>query len=246
MPNYLLQLSFDGTNYHGWQLQDSDRTVQGELEHAIAQVFPSAGRVAGCSRTDAGVHAKTFICNFHTDKEMDLLKLRAALNFYLPEDIVVQSCRTVPDDFHARFSCVGKEYIYQIWNGRVRNPFLNKQALHINYPLDETSMDQAAKYFVGEHDFSAFCASGSSAHTTIRTVTDAAVRREGDLVTFRVSANGFLYNMVRIMTGTLIYVANGKISIEDLPDIIDGGLRKQAGYTVPAHGLYLNRIFYEE
>lgn len=246
MPNYLLQLCFDGTAYHGWQLQESDRTIQGELERAIAQIFPDAGRVSGCSRTDAGVHAKKFICNFHAGKAMDLAKIRAALNFYLPDDIAVLDCQTVPDDFHARFSCIGKEYVYQIWNGRVRNPFLNAQALHINYPLDEQLMDRAARLYIGEHDFRAFCASGSSAHTTVRTVTDAAVTRAGDCVTFRVSANGFLYNMVRIMTGTLIYIANGKIAIEDLPGIINGGVRKQAGYTVPAHGLYLNRIFYEE
>lgn len=246
MPNYLLQLSFDGTQYHGWQLQESDRTVQGEIELAIGRIFGNSSRVSGCSRTDAGVHAENFICNFHAEKEMDPFKMRAALNFYLPDDIVVKDCRIVPEDFHARFSCIGKEYIYRIWNGRVRNPFLNAQALHINYPLDEALMDRAAKFYVGEHDFSAFCASGSSAHTTVRTVTDASVTREGDMVLFHVSANGFLYNMVRIMAGTLIYISNGKISIGDLPAIVDGGARKAAGYTVPAHGLYLNRVFYEE
>lgn len=244
MPNYLLRLSFDGTRYHGWQLQESDRTVQGEMELAIGKIFGSASRVSGCSRTDAGVHAENFICNFHAEKQMDPFKMRAALNFYLPDDIVVKECRTVPDDFHARFSCIGKEYIYRIWNGRVRNPFLNARALHINYPLDDALMNRAAKFYIGEHDFSAFCASGSSALSTVRTVTDASVEREGDMVLFRVSANGFLYNMVRIMIGTLIYVSNGKVAIEDLPKIVEGGNRKSAGYTVPPHGLYLNQIYY--
>lgn len=246
MPNYLLRLSFDGTNYHGWQLQEHDRTVQGEIERAAAPLFGEAVRASGCSRTDAGVHANEFICNFHAKKQMDLSKMRAAMNFYLPDDIAVLECRTAPEDFHARFSCAGKEYVYQIWNGRIRNPFLNARALHINYPLDDALMDRAAKCLIGRHDFSAFCASGSSAHTTVRTITDARVVREGDLVYFYVSADGFLYNMVRIMAGTLIYISNGKIAFSRLPDIVEGGSREDAGYTVPARGLYLNRVFYKE
>lgn len=246
MPNYCLCLSFDGTCYHGWQLQETDRTVQGEMEQAAGRIFSRPIRVSGCSRTDAGVHANRFICNFHAPKQMDPFKLQAAMNFYLPDDISVLECQAVPEEFHARFSCLGKEYLYQIWNGRFRNPFLNAQALHLNYPLDERLMHEAAQCFTGTHDFSAFCASGSSASTTVRTVTDASVVREGDRVLFRVSADGFLYNMVRIMAGTLIYVANGKISPDALPALVNGGDRKNAGYTVPAQGLYLNRVFYKE
>ena len=246
MSNYLLRLSFDGTRYHGWQLQERDRTVQGEIEQAAERIFGRPVRVSGCSRTDAGVHARNFICNFLVPKQMEPFKLRAAMNFYLPEDIAVLECRTVPDDFHARFSCTGKEYLYQIWNGRVRNPFLNAQALHINYPLDEKKMDAAARYFIGRHDFSAFCATGSTVTSTVRTVSAASVVRDGDLVLFRVSADGFLYNMVRIMTGTLIYISNGKIPMESMPSLVSGGARKNSGYTVPAQGLYLNQVFYKE
>ncbi len=245
MPNYLLRLCFDGTNYHGWQLQERDRTIQGEVESAASHLFDGRIRTSGCSRTDAGVHANEFVCNFHAEKQMDLMKMRAALNFYLPEDIAVLECRTAPDDFHARFSCAGKEYVYQIWNGRVRNPFLTTHALHINYPLDADLMNRASAFLIGRHDFSAFCASGSSAQTTVRTVTDARVVREGEMVRFYVSADGFLYNMVRIMAGTLIYVSSGKVAAEKLPQIVDGGRRQDAGYTAPAHGLYLNRVFYE-
>ena len=166
------------------------------------------------------------------------------MNTYLPFDIVVLSCEVVDDDFHARFSCKGKEYEYVVWNTPVRDPFLHKRAYHYKYPLDADFLDKQAKDLLGTHDFTCFMAAGSDAKTTVRTISRADVRREGDKVIFTFGADGFLYNMVRIMTGTLLYIASGKIKPGSIPAIIESKDRLQAGITVPGDGLYLNRIYY--
>ncbi len=244
MRNLLLTLSFDGGNYHGWQVQANAASVQQTLQDAFEQICGSRDNVIGCSRTDAGVHANMYCCNIRTASGIDCDKLVLALNAVLPDDIAVISCAEVPYEFHARYDCQSKEYIYRIWNSPVRNPFLRGRALHYKYELDAEMLSGQAKQFIGTHDFSAFCAAGSSVEDTVRTVTFAGVHREGDEVIFTVCANGYLYNMVRIMVGTLIYIAEGKIERDTIGDIIASLNRERAGVTAPPHGLYLNEVKY--
>lgn len=244
MRNLRLWLKYNGTAYHGWQIQDNADTVQGQLERAIEQIFCEKISVNGCSRTDAGVHANEFCCNFRTEKELGSDTVVRALNAKLPLDIVVLKCQEVFPDFHARFDAKAKEYIYKIWNSEVRNPFLLDTVYQYKYKLDEEKLDKAAKAFIGTYDYKAFCASGSTVQDTVRTIFDASVTREGDMVVFRVMGNGFLYNMVRIMVGTLIYINEGKINENDIRDIILSGDRTKAGKTVSPEGLYLNKVFY--
>ena len=244
MRNLLLTISFDGTAYHGWQVQENAVTVQQILQDAYEQICSSRDNVVGCSRTDAGVHANMYCYNIRTEKAIPCEKLVTALNAVLPRDVAVLDCREVDFDFHARYDCKSKEYIYKIWNSPNKNPFLYNYTLHYKYPLDEEFLSQQAKDFIGTYDFSSFCAAGSSVDDTVRTVVNAKVEREGDMVIFRVEADGFLYNMVRIMTGTLLDIAKGKIPAGSIPQIIESGNRFAAGYTAPARGLYLNNINY--
>lgn len=244
MRNLLLTISFDGTAYHGWQVQENAVTVQQTLQDAMERICSKRDNVVGCSRTDAGVHANMYCCNIRTESAIDCNKLVGALNAVLPRDIAALECKEVDFDFHARYDCKSKEYIYKIWNSPNKNPFLYNYSLHYKYPLDEKFLSEQAKAFIGTHHFDAFCAAGSSVEDTERTVMNAAVEREGDMVIFRVEADGFLYNMVRIMTGTLIDISRKKIPADSIEQIILSKNRSAAGYTAPAHGLYLNKIHY--
>ena len=244
MRNLLLTISFDGSAYHGWQVQENAVTVQQTLQDAWETVCRSRDNVIGCSRTDAGVHANMYCCNFRTQSEIPCEKIISALNANLPDDISVSACCEVPYEFHARYDCKSKEYIYKIWNRPEKNPFLYKYSLHYKYPLDEKFLDSQAKQFIGKYDYSAFCAAGSSVEDTVRTVTEAGVSREGDTVIFRVRADGFLYNMVRIMTGTLIDISAGKIEPDTIRNIILSADRSRAGATAKPEGLFLNKIIY--
>ena len=237
-------MRYDGAAYHGWQRQENAVTVQQKVEEAVASLFQQKTAVTGCSRTDAGVHANCFRCNFLTEKFIAHDKVISGLNFYLPEDIAVFDSGEVPERFNARFDCKGKEYIYQIYCSSVRNPFYNHRALFCHHPIDAEMLDREARYYIGTHDFSAFRAIGSSVTTTVRTVRDARVERAGDLVIFHVQADGFLYNMVRIMAGTLLYIAEGKIEQGAIPSILASKDRTLAGKTLPPEGLYLNQVFY--
>lgn len=243
--NLLLKIAYDGSRYHGWQVQENALTVQEVFQKALCEVIGQQESIKGCSRTDTGVHAREFCISFHTESKILPERLMAALNRYLPDDIAALSCQEVPADFHARYSCKGKEYVYEIWNHPVRNPFLQDRALHYWYPIDEALLDRAAKYYLGSHDFSSFCTLDKREQGDFtRTVTESKVERQGDLVLFTVAADGFLYNMVRIMAGTLLRVQQGKFSPEDIPNILDAKDRKAAGPTAPACGLYLNKVFY--
>lgn len=244
--NYLLTLMFDGANYHGWQRQDNAVTVQQKVEEAVFSLLGAAVSVTGCSRTDAGVHAHSFFANFKCDKAMALPTVVSGLNYYLPEDICVTSCRTVPDDFNARFSCISKEYHYIIYDSRIRNPFYKNRAAHCKHPLDAALMNEQAKDFIGTFDFTSFCAAGASVRSNVRTVLDAGVYRAQDQVVFYVEANGFLYNMVRIMAGTLLYIAENKIQAGSIPQVIEAKNRLMAGKTMPPEGLYLYKVHYKE
>lgn len=249
----LLTLSYIGTDFCGYQVQKNARTVQGELNAAARALFGYECDITGCSRTDAGVHANTF-CAAVTKKGESLLnthissdRIPAAMNAHLPSDISVVSAEWVNDEFHPRYDVKYKEYIYKIYNRPTRNPFFEGRAWHIPYVIDENAiekMNRAAQFYIGSHDFSAFMASGSSVESTVRDVKYAEVTKNGDEILFKVAADGFLYNMVRIMTGTLVAVAQGKISPDDIPSIIDSKDRQRAGMTAAAEGLYLNRVVY--
>ncbi len=244
--NFLIKLSYDGARYHGWQIQENALTVQQVFQEALYKITGLREDIKACSRTDTGVHAREFCVSLKTESPIAPERLLAALNHYLPEDVAVKSCQRVPLEFHARYSCQGKEYVYQIWNNPVRDPFLAGRALHYWYPIDQAVLDRAAKGYVGRHDFSSFCTLDRREKGDLtRTVTTAKVERNGDLVTFTVAADGFLYNMVRIMVGTLLRVQQGKFTPEDIPGIIEAKDRKAAGPTASACGLYLNRVFYD-
>lgn len=244
MRNLKLKLMYNGSAYHGWQVQANADTVQGRVEKAIESVFGSHLTLYGCSRTDAGVHANEYFCNFRTEKNIPCESVVKALNANLPEDIAVVDCLEAEDDFHARFNCKSKRYVYKIWNTQVKNPFLTHTAYHYKYRLDDKMLDEAAKSFIGTYDFSSFCSAGSSVEDTVRTVTDASVTRDGDIVTFSVEADGFLYNMVRIMVGTLININEGKINKNGIKDIIASENRLNAGVTAPPQGLFLDKVYY--
>ena len=243
--NLLLKLAYDGTRYHGWQIQENAVTVQQVFQEALCKVTGRQEDLKACSRTDTGVHAREFCVSLKTESPIPEERLVAALNHYLPQDVAVRSCQRVGEDFHARYSCKGKEYCYEIWNHPVREPFLAGRALHYWYPIDEALLDQAARHYLGSHDFSSFCTLDKRERGDLtRRVFTSRVERRGDLVVFTVGADGFLYNMVRIMVGTLLRVQQGKFSPEDIPAILDAKDRKAAGPTAPACGLYLNRVFY--
>jgi len=244
MRNLLLTIQFDGSAYHGWQVQQNAVTVQETLQDALQQICRNRDNIVGCSRTDAGVHANMYCCNMRTESPIECSKLVNALNALLPRDIAALSCEEVDFDFHARYDCKSKEYIYKIWNSPNKNPFLFGYSLHHKYRLDEEFLNSQAKDFIGTYDFSSFCAAGSSVEDTVRTVMNASVEREGDMIVFRVEADGFLYNMVRIMVGTLLDISKGKIPKDSIKQIISAQNRFAAGQTAPAHGLYLNRIHY--
>ena len=245
MRNLLLKICYDGKRYHGWQVQQNALAVQEVFQDALEQVLHDRPDIKGCSRTDSGVHALSYCVSMKTEHTIPCERLRGALNHFLPPDIAVLTCREVPMDFHARYSCTGKEYIYKIWNRDVRDPFLDGYALHYWYPLDVDQLQAAAEHFLGRHDFTSFCTLDSRDQGDLtRCVTRSQVERQGDLVTFTVAADGFLYNMVRIMTGTLLRVAQGKLAPEDIPKVIAAKNRKAAGPTAPACGLYLHRVFY--
>lgn len=246
MRNIKLTLMYDGTCFHGYQFQPGLVTVEGELRKALFRLLGEDAKPVSCSRTDAGVHANEFCCNFKTENTRENEKLLRGLNAVLPKGVAVTKCEDVREDFHSRYDCLGKEYIYKIWNSKVRNPFLEGYALHYPFLLDEKLLDSQAKQFIGTHDFKAFCASGSSVKTTERTVFDCFLKREGNLVVFGVHGNGFLYNMVRIMVGTLLSVNEGKIEKDSIQKIILSKDRELAGVTAKPDGLYLNKVFYRE
>ena len=245
LKNLLLTISYDGRNFHGWQIQQNALTVQEVLQNALEKIVGSDYDIKGCSRTDSGVHANMYCVSLKTSHPIEPVRLKSALNRWLPLSVAVLDCKQAEDDFHARYSCKSKEYIYKIWNTEVRNPFLDGYALHYRYKLDEEMLNKAAQAYVGKHDFTSFCTLDSREKgDMIRNVKAFSVTREGDLVTMKVEADGFLYNMVRIMVGTLLKIQQGKIPADGILDIINKKDRKYAGPTAQACGLYLNKVNY--
>ncbi|MCI8589468.1 MAG: tRNA pseudouridine(38-40) synthase TruA [Clostridiales bacterium] len=241
----LLQLAYDGSVFHGWQVQKNAVTVQETLQNAIEALSGQRLPVTGCSRTDAGVHARVFYCTVPA-KELShiaLQNLPSALNAHLPDHVVIVSSVLVNDKFHPRYSCKQKEYLYDIYTGSYRDPFCIGRSWQLCRELDVVRMNEAGSFLCGTHDFSSFCASGSSVIDKVRTIS--AIEISGGLhVVMRICADGFLYNMVRIIMGTLVQVGTGKISPETVSAILEGKDRALAGTTAPACGLYLNRVIY--
>ncbi len=244
--NYKLTLSYIGTNYHGWQRQLNAFTIQAILEYALGKLTGEKVHVIGCGRTDAGVHARNYVANVFLNTTITVEKLPLALNAFIPDDISVHKAEIVPDDFHASFSCIEKEYTFSILNSRTRDPFLSDRAAYIPAPLDFDKMSEAARYFVGEHDFSSMRTLGSNVKTTVRTIYRCDLSKDGDLIRIRVAANGFLYNMVRTIAGTLMFVGLGKIKPEEISDILLSCDRKRAGPVMKACGLCLTGVKYPE
>ena len=244
MRRLLLTIQYDGSAYHGWQVQTNAVTVQEVFQNAVEKVFGERLDVKGCSRTDSAVHANMYCLTLDTDMNISDENVVLALNTYLPKDIAVTECKEVSTDFHPRYSCKSKEYVYKIYNGKTRNPFLDKYALHYRYKLDEKILNREAQAFLGTHDFCGFCSVKSDVEDTTRTVKSISVKREGDMVYITVEADGFLYNMVRIMVGTLLFINEGKIKEDELADIIESKDRKRAGKTAQPQGLYLNKVNY--
>ncbi len=245
MRNLKITISYDGKDLHGWQIQKNAVTVQQRFQEAVFSVLQHTPDIKGCSRTDTGVHAKMYVISMKTDHKITCERLKAALNRYLPLNIVVKDVCEVDDDFHARYSTKGKRYVYKILNTEVRDPFCEGYALHYRYPIDEKMLNNAAQAYVGKHDFTSFCTLDKREKGDFtRTVESFSVYREGDFVYMTVQADGFLYNMVRIMVGTLLKIQQGKLSPDSIPEIIEKKDRKAAGQTAPACGLYLDEVIY--
>lgn len=244
MRNLLLTLRYDGTRFHGWQIQNNAESVQSLVEVAFHSVSGKSENIIGCSRTDAGVHANMFCCNVRTECSVPAEKIPNALNFYLPSDISVYDCREVDFDFHARYNAKGKEYIYLIDNEKYRNPFYENKALFYPYPLNVEEMNKNAKDFIGIHDFSAFCSADSEVQDKIREIYECKAEKDGNLIKITVRGNGFLYNMVRIIVGTLLDIQSGKIESGTIPQILESRDRGKAGVTAKPEGLYLNKVLY--
>jgi len=245
MKNIALRLMYNGTNYHGWQVQKSDVTIAGTFESVLSRLCEHPVKIHGCGRTDAGVHAEIYCANFKTSSAIPVERFPLAINSLLPPDIAVQEALQVPDDFDANLSCVKKEYTYRIFNSRIRNPFYADRAYFYPQELDVELMKKASKHFGGTHDFAAVRSVGTETKTTIRTVYWYEIEQKGELIEFRACADGFLYNMARAMVGTLLYVSEGKIPANDIPELLLQKDRRRTGPTVPPEGLYLTQIWYD-
>jgi len=249
--NYKLLLQYDGTDFHGWQIQDDLRTVQGELTSALSLIDGRSVAVHGSGRTDAGVHAEGQVASVDVQREISTEKLRAAINANIGRDVRVLVVETVTDDFHARYSALEKTYVYRIVSGPVISPFWSRFAHHAARRLDLESMRRGAELFTGEHEWTAFSAAQSDVEDRVRTITGLEIlprvdeRLRGSLIEIRVAANGFLRFMVRAIAGTLMAVGRGELDLDAIAKAIESGDRPTAAVTAPAHGLTLLSVRYE-
>lgn len=245
MRNIKLIIEYDGSRYCGWQRQKGETTIQQVLEDTLEKLCGEKVQLTGSGRTDSGVHARGQTANFHTRSKIPPDRFSYALNTLLPRDIRIISSEEAGADFHARFSAKAKKYRYSIVNNRHGTAIGWQYYYHVPMHLDIEAMEKAVKHFEGTHDFAAFMAAGSPVKSTVRTIYEAKMVREGDFIHFFFTGDGFLYNMVRIMAGTLIDVGKGKISPDSIPGIILSRDRTQAGPTAPPHGLTLEEVYYE-
>lgn len=245
MRNIKLTIEYDGKNFAGWQKQPGLESIQAEIENAIQKVTGEAVEIYGSGRTDAGVHAWGQVANFHTDSNIDIAKIPYAINSKLKRSVVIKKAEEVDERFHARFNAKGKTYVYLINNDEFPSALDRFREFHMPVKMDVNKMKEAIKYFEGSHDFKGFMSSGGNKKkTTVRTLTKCELIVDENRIKIELSGDGFLYNMVRIICGTLVDVGLGKIAVEDIPDIINSGDRTRAGKTLPPHGLYLKEVRY--
>lgn len=246
MTTWALKIAYKGTNYHGWQRQKQVITIQETLEAALFAVCGKEITTVGCGRTDTGVHARIYCVSFRGEINIPANKLPLALNAHLPKDIVVQGAMIAPPDFNAILSCVKKEYAYSLLHANFPDPFLAPFTYFYPQKLSLATLEEAAKHFVGTHDFSAMRSVGTVTKTPVRTVHYFEVEQQDKLLTMRICADGFLYNMARTMAGTLLYVAQGKILPQEIPGLLLAGDRTKAGPTAPAQGLSMTKLWYPD
>lgn len=244
MRNVKLTIEYDGTNYCGWQKQNNEKTIQEEIEKAIYKAVGEVVEVIGSSRTDAGVHARGMVANFKTNATIPFDRFKYAINDKLPDDIAIIESEEVSEDFHARYDSKGKTYCYSIINRQQKPAIGRNYVYHFKWDLDIEKMREACKHFIGKHDFKAFRSLGSSVKTTERTIKELYIESEGEKINIFITADGFLYNMVRIIVGTLIMVGSNKIDSREVKNIIESKDRKKAGICVPAAGLVLEKVYY--
>lgn len=246
MKNIRLLIEYDGTNYHGWQRQRKRRTVQGEIEKAIKKITKEDVNIISSGRTDSGVHAKGQVANFITNSIIPGENYKFALNINLPEDIkVLESCE-VKKNFHSRFSAKYKKYKYVIYNGKMPRPLYRNFSYHVSWDLDIEEMRKSLKYFIGYHDFESFMGRDTKVDTTMRTIYNMEIEKNGEFIEITIEGKSFLRNMIRIMVGTLVYIGRGRIDKENIPKIIQGKNRVLAGPTAPPQGLFLEKVYYEK
>ena len=245
MNNYRLTLSYDGTKYKGWQrLSHTDNTIQQKVESVLSRLLEQDVEVASSGRTDAGVHARKQVCSFHADTALSCDEILEEIRRYLPQDIGAQALEPAPPRFHARLSCIGKTYLYRIWNSGEPNVFERNYLYFYPDYLDQDAMCQAAVLLCGEHDFAAFSNAKQTRKSTVRKLDSIEITRSEEELRMYYTGNGFLYNMVRIMTGTLLEVGTGQLQMEEIPKILISGKRENAGFLAPAKGLFLWDVQY--
>ena len=244
MRNLRLDICYDGTRYQGWQrLPNTANTIQGKLETALSRILEEPIEITGSGRTDAGVHANGQVANFHCNSDLPAEEILLALRRYLPEDIGIYSCREVSERFHARLNAKEKTYCYRIWNSDMPCVFERRYVTLFPEKLDLTAMRSAAQHFLGEHDFSAFCANTKMKKSTVRYIRTLDIAKQGNEIRITVTGNGFLHGMVRILTGTLLEVGTGSRSPESIPQLF-GAKRAESGFKAPPEGLCLMEVFY--
>lgn len=244
MGRRLLKIAYLGTNYCGWQVQPNGVSVQATLQKALNEVLGHKSGVTGCSRTDSGVHAIEFYCHFDTESKIPGRGIVMALNTLLPKDISALECIDVEDNFHARYNAKGKTYKYEIYFSQISDPFLEDRALRIKAEPDFNAAKEFCSLLIGKHNFASFSSVHRTVSDTVRTVSQCNIEKAENRWTFTVTADGFLYNMVRIMVGSMLYYAQGKITKEDVLSSFENENRSLLGNTVKPHGLYLNKVYY--
>ncbi|MCD5002931.1 tRNA pseudouridine(38-40) synthase TruA [Enterococcus saccharolyticus] len=246
MRNIKLTIEYDGKRYLGWQrLGDSGKTIQGKIESILTQMTGEKIEIIGSGRTDGGTHARGQVANFKTDSTMTREEMLHFLNQFLPRDIVITKVEEMPERFHARYNCTGKQYSYYVWNSPIPTALERNHSFHVSQPLDFEKMNEACEKLIGTHDFIGFSALKKTKKSTVRTIHELTIQQEGSMVHFTFSGDGFLHKMVRIMMGTLLEIGTGKLPVTIIDEIFENKVRANAGETVPSHGLFLDAVFYE-
>ena len=245
MRNLLFKLQYIGTNYHGWQVQKNALAVQEVIQDAVEKITGVRDDVTGCSRLDTGVHANAYYFTVKTNSQIPEKKFINAFNTILSKNMVILDCKEVDESFHPRYNTISKTYLYKIWNNPHRNPFFENLAWYYPYPINADKINSEARSFLGTHDFSSFCSKNAKTQEShVRTIYDIKAEKDGDMLMIKIKGDGFLYNMVRIMVGTLVHMKRGNVTADEILDILIKKDRTFAGKTAPAHGLYLEEVEY--